>query len=90
VEKYGLGSLSRAKEVKKINPHGVLAVKIRWDRVRYRVLGFVEEMCFWTLLIFKQKSKKIPQKHLKTAMWRKRQIKNLYKSGQKIFSIKSK
>lgn len=70
IEKHGLGFVKCCTKLK----DGIYELKIRFDKVFYRLLIFFERGVCFVLHIFKKKSNKIQSRELETALARSKNL----------------
>lgn len=79
LENHGIAQMIRAGEMKKVRTHGLYEIKVRFSKLRCRVLGFNKKrVCFWVLSIFVKKTRRLSKQDISTAVKRKRQVEEAY------------
>ena len=71
LEKYGT-KLLHSGYLEKLKGYDLYELRIKFSGVAYRISCFIREATCWLLHIFKKKSGHTPQRHINTALERKR------------------
>lgn len=73
IEKHGMGFIKYFKYCTKLED-GLYELKIRFDKIFYRILFTLERAVCYILHIFKKKTNKIPRREIETALARARNL----------------
>jgi len=73
IEKHGMGFIKYFKYCTKVED-GLYELKIRFDKIFYRILLIIKKAVCYILHIFKKKTNKIPRREIGTALVRARSL----------------
>lgn len=72
VEKYG----TRFANMKKLKGNGLYEIKIRYNKIAYRIFCVIRDASCWLLHAFVKKSNSTPLREISTALYRSRELDN--------------